>query len=111
MSLHFIISAKGIYRAALLTLIRNFADFKLSRSCVVVNAFLDVLHPSRNPSTGFCGRSAIAKLAIIFENENNYLEKIVFWANKFAHSETKGSLGIKIFRRNEMINKIIEMMF
>ena len=37
-----IISAKGIYRAALLTSIRNFADFKLSRICVLVNAFLDV---------------------------------------------------------------------
>ena len=37
-----IISAKGIYRAALLTSIRNFADFETSRSCVVVNAFLDV---------------------------------------------------------------------
>ena len=37
-----IISAKGIYRAALLTSIRNFAEFRSSRSCVVVNAFLDV---------------------------------------------------------------------
>ena len=37
-----IISAKGIYRAALLTSIRNFADFRSSRSCVLVNAFLDV---------------------------------------------------------------------
>ena len=41
-SLQIIISAKGIYRAALLTSIRNFADFRSSINCVLVNAFLDV---------------------------------------------------------------------
>ena len=79
-----IISAKGIYRAALLNKIQNFPGFETSRSCVVVNAFLDVdgglclrgsdralpIVPPANPQPGFCGRSVTAKLILIYEIKN-----------------------------------------